>query len=88
LLHSNTGTNYANFHNREYDDFVEKGRSEIKQIDRIINYRKALHVFKEEAPWITLAFSKMIIGHSSRISNIVHSSSTTSRLNKLKIKGQ
>ncbi|MBU1241070.1 hypothetical protein KJ865_15255, partial [Myxococcota bacterium] len=32
LLHSNTGTNYANFNNREYDKYVEKGRSEIKQI--------------------------------------------------------
>lgn len=88
LLHSNKGPNYSLFNNREYDLLVERGRSEIKQIDRILNYQKALEVFKTEAPWVPLAYAKMVIGYSSRISNILFTSSTTSRLNLLKIKGK
>ncbi len=85
LLHSYTGTNYANFTNSAYDSLVQKGRSEIKRIQRILLYRKALKLFKEEAPWVPLAFTRPIIGHSSRISNILHTSSTISRLNKLRV---
>jgi peptide/nickel transport system substrate-binding protein len=88
LLHSSTGTNYAMFNNKEYDKYVKIGRASLKNADRIIAYRKALEIYKNEAPWIPLAYSKLIIGHSKRISNIRHSSSTTSRSELLTIEEQ
>jgi len=51
------GGNVARWCNKEFNDLITKAASTPKQADRAKFYEKAQLIFKEEAPWITLAHS-------------------------------
>jgi dipeptide transport system substrate-binding protein len=51
------GGNVARWCNKEFEDLVVKAAQTPKQADRAALYEKAQLVFKEEAPWITIAHS-------------------------------
>jgi dipeptide transport system substrate-binding protein len=51
------GGNTARWCNKEYEDLVVKAEQTPKQEDRAKLYEKAQVLFKEEAPWITIAHS-------------------------------
>ena len=49
------GSNVAKFCQKEFDDLVVKAKSTPKQSDRAELYTKAQEIFKEQAPWFTIA---------------------------------
>jgi len=49
------GSNVAKFCHKEFDDLVVKAKSTPKQSERAELYGKAQEVFKEQAPWFTIA---------------------------------
>ena len=51
------GGNVARWCNKEFNDLVQKAAQTPKQADRAKLYEQAQVIFKEEAPWITLAHS-------------------------------
>lgn len=51
------GANRAFWCHKPFDDLVQKAKSESKQATRTQLYMKAQKVFKEQAPWVTLAHS-------------------------------
>lgn len=52
---SASGSNVAKFCYQPYEDLVVKAKSAPKQADRDALYKKAQVVFKEQAPWFTIA---------------------------------
>ena len=51
------GGNVARWCNKEFNDLVQKAAQTPKQADRAKLYEQAQLIFKEEAPWITVAHS-------------------------------
>jgi len=51
------GGNTARWCSKEFNDLITKAAQTAKQADRARLYEKAQEIFKEEAPWITLAHS-------------------------------
>jgi len=51
------GGNAARWCNKQFEDLVVKAAQTPKQADRAKLYEQAQVIFKEEAPWITLAHS-------------------------------
>ena len=51
------GGNVARWCNKEFEDLVIKAAQTPKQADRAKLYEQAQAIFKEEAPWITVAHS-------------------------------
>lgn len=51
------GGNVARWCNKEFNDLITKAAQTAKQADRAKLYEKAQEIFKEEAPWITIAHS-------------------------------
>jgi dipeptide transport system substrate-binding protein len=51
------GGNVARWCSKEFNDLVTKAAATPKQADRAKLYEQAQVIFKEEAPWITLAHS-------------------------------
>ena len=49
------GSNVAKFCYQPYEDLVLKAKNAPKQADRDALYKKAQVVFKEQAPWFTIA---------------------------------
>jgi ABC-type transport system substrate-binding protein len=87
LLHgSSLGKNYSKFSNREYNRSVSLCRSIIDPAKRIKEYKKALAIFKREAPWVPIAYSITVKTLSRRISGLKHNNATLSRYNLLKVK--
>lgn len=52
---SASGSNVAKFCYQPYEDLVVKAKSAPKQADRDALYKKAQLIFKEQAPWFTIA---------------------------------
>ena len=52
---SASGSNVAKFCYQPYEDLVVKAKSAPKQADRDALYKKAQVIFKEQAPWFTIA---------------------------------
>lgn len=52
-----SGSNYAKFCNKTFDDLVVNAVQENNQEKRVALYEKAQQLFKEQAPWITIAHS-------------------------------
>jgi dipeptide transport system substrate-binding protein len=50
-------TNRARWCNKEYDDLIKQAKRITNQDDRAALYAKAQEIFKEEAPWVTVAHS-------------------------------
>ena len=51
------GGNVARWCNKQFEDLVIKAAQTPKQADRAKLYEQAQMIFKEEAPWITIAHS-------------------------------
>ena len=51
------GGNYARWCNKDFEQLIQNATKTPKQADRAKFYEKAQEVFKEEAPWITIAHS-------------------------------
>jgi dipeptide transport system substrate-binding protein len=54
---SASGSNISKFCYQPYEDLVLKAKSTTKQADRDALYKKAQVIFKEQAPWFTIAHS-------------------------------
>ena len=52
---SASGSNISKFCYQPYEDLVVKAKSATKQADRDALYKKAQLIFKEQAPWFTIA---------------------------------
>ncbi|HDR1923729.1 TPA: ABC transporter substrate-binding protein [Pasteurella multocida] len=52
-----SGSNYANFCHNEFNDLVTKAAQVTDSAERTALYQQAQLVFKEQAPWITIAHS-------------------------------
>lgn len=52
---SASGSNISKFCHQPYEDLVVKAKSATKQSDRDALYKKAQVIFKEQAPWFTIA---------------------------------
>jgi len=52
---SASGSNISKFCYQPYEDIVVKAKSATKQADRDALYKKAQVIFKEQAPWFTIA---------------------------------
>lgn len=52
---SASGSNISKFCYQPYEDLVVKAKSTTKQADRDALYKKAQVIFKEQAPWFTIA---------------------------------
>ncbi|HDV7287968.1 ABC transporter substrate-binding protein [Pasteurella multocida] len=52
-----SGSNYANFCHKEFNDLVTKAAQVTDSEERTALYQQAQLVFKEQAPWITIAHS-------------------------------
>jgi len=52
---SASGSNISKFCYQPYEDLVVKAKSTTKQADRDALYKKAQLIFKEQAPWFTIA---------------------------------
>ncbi|MGT3004106.1 ABC transporter substrate-binding protein [Pasteurella multocida] len=52
-----SGANYANFCHKEFNDLVTKAAQVTDPAERTALYQQAQLVFKEQAPWITIAHS-------------------------------
>ncbi|MBN2722628.1 MAG: hypothetical protein JXR95_01000 [Deltaproteobacteria bacterium] len=87
LLHSSsTGTNYSRFNNTSYDAAVYTARSVDKSEKRAVTYLKALKIFRDEAPWVPLAFSRVVVTYSRRLKNFKHNMDTTSLYNLVRLR--
>lgn len=53
------GSNYARWCDKEFEDYVEKGKVITDVKKRSALYAKAQKRFKKQAPWVTLAHSKV-----------------------------
>ena len=50
-----SGNNYAKWCNNQFDDLILKARTSSEQAERTQYYLKAQEIFKQEAPWLTIA---------------------------------
>lgn len=50
-----SGNNYAKWCNREFDELILKARTSSKQQKRTEYYHQAQQIFKQQAPWLTIA---------------------------------
>ena len=54
------GSNYAKWCHQPYDDAVVEARRETDHAKRIELYKKAQAIFREETPWIPIAYANSI----------------------------
>ena len=54
------GSNHAKWCYQPYDDVVVAARRETDHAKRIELYKKAQAIFKEEMPWIPMAYSNSV----------------------------
>jgi dipeptide transport system substrate-binding protein len=62
-----TGSNYARWCNKEFNDLIQNATIALKKKDRIKLYQKAQEVFKKDAPWVTLAHSTVYRAMSTQV---------------------
>lgn len=62
-----TGANRARWCNKDFNDLVMKAKSLTDQRARGKLYMKAQEVFKQRAPWVTIAHSKIFRAKSKKI---------------------
>lgn len=67
------GSNYARWCNKKFQALVEKAKRISQMKKRTQLYIQAQRVFKEEAPWVTLAHSKVFKVMSSRVHGYIQS---------------
>ncbi len=61
------GSNVARWCNRDFNSLIERAKeiSDIKERTKL--YEEAQAIFKEEAPWLTLAHSRIVIPMSKKV---------------------
>jgi dipeptide transport system substrate-binding protein len=65
------GTNRANWCYEPYDDLLKKAATISDTAERARLYKQAQAIFKEQAPWVTIAHSIVSMPMSSRVTNYV-----------------
>ena len=63
------GSNRANWCNKEFSELVKKAAETDDLRKREKYYREAQQVFKDAAPWVTIAHAKIFRGMSQRVKN-------------------
>lgn len=63
--------NYANWCNQEFEALLQKGKATTDVAERTKIYEEAQVVFKREAPWLTIAHSKVFMPMSKKVSGFV-----------------
>jgi dipeptide transport system substrate-binding protein len=63
------GPNMAKFCYQPYDDLVRKARAVADPMLRIPLYEKAQQIFKEQAPWMTIAHVKQLVVIRNEVEN-------------------
>ena len=53
------GSNRARWCHKPFEDLIQKAKTVSEQEDRVELYKQAQTVFKEEAPWVTIAHSNV-----------------------------
>lgn len=66
----NGGANVSKFCNQAYDDLVIRARNIANPALRIPLYEEAQRIFKEQAPWLTIAHSTQTLVHRNEVLNI------------------
>ena len=61
------GSNVARWCNRDYSGLVERAKEVSDHKERTKLYEEAQVIFKEEAPWVTLAHSRIVIPMSKKV---------------------
>lgn len=63
-----SGSNYARWCHKEFNDLVEKARTVTKTSERTKLYMKAQEIFKREIPWVPLAHSQVFRAMTKNVS--------------------
>ena len=61
------GSNVAKFCHQPYEELVLKAKTVSKQADRDALYKKAQVIFKEQAPWFTIAHAVQLKPMSNKV---------------------
>ncbi|WP_417307794.1 ABC transporter substrate-binding protein [Devosia sp.] len=65
------GNNRAQWCNEEFEDLIQKARLTSDQAERTDLYEQAQVVFKEQAPWATIAHSKVFMPMRNEVTGFV-----------------
>lgn len=68
-----SGANRAFWCDQKFDDLITKARQSSDQAERTKLYEQAQEVFKEQAPWDTIAHSTVFMPMSTKVSGYVMS---------------
>jgi dipeptide transport system substrate-binding protein len=66
-----TSNNPAGFCNKEFEDLIQKAKVESDQKKRAELYEQAQVVFKEQAPWLTIDHSTVVMPMSKKVEGFV-----------------
>lgn len=64
-----SGNNTARWCDKNFNDLVMQARRVTNQAKRAELYKKAEHIFKEQAPWVTLAHAKVFRVMDKKVKN-------------------
>jgi dipeptide transport system substrate-binding protein len=62
------GSNYSQWCYAPFDKLITKAKTTSKMSERIKYYREAQRIFKEQAPWVTIAHSTVYRAMSKNVS--------------------
>jgi dipeptide transport system substrate-binding protein len=65
------GTNRAQWCNKEFDDLVKKAATISDQAERTKLYEQAQAIFKDQAPWATIAHSVITVPMAKKVQGFV-----------------
>lgn len=65
------GANVSKWCNKDFDQYVEKAKTLSNKSKRSKLYKKAQVIFKQEAPWVTLAHSRVFRAMSNKVTGFV-----------------
>jgi dipeptide transport system substrate-binding protein len=64
-----SGSNYARWCHKPFNDLIEEAKKTTDMKKRTELYKKAQVIFKEEAPWVTIAHSTVFRAMSKKVKN-------------------
>lgn len=79
------GANRAFFCNEEFDAILAKARETTDQAERTKLYEEAQVMFKEQAPWATLAHSSVVMPMSAKVTGYIMSPLGTHQFDEVDI---
>lgn len=80
------GSNLARWCNKKFEELVEKGKTTMDQAQRAEYYKEAQKIFKEEAPWVTLAHARVFRAMSKNLKGYKLSPFGTETFSELELK--